>query len=147
MNKNIKVVIAKVGLDSHYRGAVIIARYLMTQGMDVVYIGNQLPEGIVEAVIQEDADVLGLSSLSGNHMIMVPRILKGLQEQGIDDVPVVLGGIIPPQDEQPLLAAGLAAIFGPGSRLEDIAAFIEERVSQRSSGDDSISTSSDRNGA
>jgi methylmalonyl-CoA mutase C-terminal domain/subunit len=133
MHKKIKVVIAKVGLDSHYRGAIIIARYLMTQGMDVVYIGNQLPAGIIEAVIQEDADVLGLSSLSGNHMTMVPRILKGLKEQQIDEVLVLFGGIIPEEDEQPLLDAGLAGIFGPGSRLESIAAFIEEHMSQRPS--------------
>ncbi len=143
MRKKIKVVIAKVGLDSHYRGAVIIARYLMTRGMEVVYIGNQLPEGIIEAIIQEDADVLGLSSLSGNHMTMVPRILKGLQDQKIDDVLVLFGGIIPKEDEKPLLDAGLAGIFGPGSRLEDIATFIEEHVSQRLSHEAFISDGSD----
>jgi len=142
MSKKIKVVIAKVGLDSHYRGAVIIARYLMTRGMEVVYIGNQLPEGIIESVIQEDADVLGLSSLSGNHMTMVPRILKGLQDQKIDDVPVLFGGIIPKEDEKLLLDAGLTGIFGPGSRLEDIATFIEEHVSQRTSYKDSVSDGS-----
>lgn len=143
MKRRIKVVIAKVGLDSHYRGAIILARYLMTRGMDVVYIGNQLPEGIIEAVIQEDADVLGLSSLSGNHMTMVPRILKGLQDQQIDDVLVLLGGIVPAEDEEPLLDAGLAGIFGPGSRLEDIATFIEERVFQRPSHEDTASDSFD----
>jgi methylmalonyl-CoA mutase C-terminal domain/subunit len=136
MGMKTKVVVAKVGLDSHYRGAIIIARYLMTQGMDVIYIGNQLPEAIVEAVIEEDADVLGLSSLSGNHKIMVPRILKGLRDQKVDDVLVLLGGIIPAEDEEPLLAAGIAGIFGPGSSLQDIATFIEEHKRLRSSPED-----------
>lgn len=128
MPRKIKVVMAKMGLDSHYRGAVMVSKYLSDRGMEVVYVGNQMPEALAPAVAQEDAAVLGLSSLSGNHMVMVPRVLKALRQADLDDVLVVVGGVIPPDDREALLAAGVDGVFGTGSSLEEIAAFIEERV-------------------
>lgn len=107
----------------------MVSRYLMERGMEVVYIGNQLPQAIVAAVVEEDADVLGLSSLSGNHMVMVPRILAALRQQEIDDVLVVLGGVIPAADQRALGdLGGIGAVFGTGSNLEDIAGFIEQHA-------------------
>lgn len=131
MAGKIKVVMAKMGLDSHYRGAIMVSRYLAERGMEVVYIGNQPPEAIVEAVSQEDADVLGLSSLSGNHMVMVPRILAGLQQAGLGEVLVLLGGVVPPADAAALAAQGVARVFGTGSNLAEIAAFIESALAAR----------------
>ncbi len=129
--RSTKVVVAKMGLDSHYRGAVAVARYLAQRGMEVVYIGNQLPEQIVEAVVQEDAHVLGLSSLSGNHMVMVPRVLEDLRRRGVDGVLVLLGGVIPTRDADALKALGVAQVFGTGSNLEEIATFIESNAALR----------------
>jgi methylmalonyl-CoA mutase C-terminal domain/subunit len=128
MQKKIKVVMAKMGLDSHYRGAIMVSKYLSDRGMEVVYIGNQVPEAIVSTVAQEDAAVLGLSSLSGNHLVMVPRVMQKMREAGLDDVLVVIGGVIPPDDREALRAAGVHGVFGTGASLEDIASFIEERA-------------------
>jgi len=120
---------AKMGFDAHYRGAMMVARHLVQRGMEVVYIGNRLPEEIVRTVIDEDAQVLGLSSLSGNHMVMVPRILKLLRaEEVMDRVKVLLGGVVPREDARALLAQGVAAVFGTGSSLDDIADWIEAAV-------------------
>jgi methylmalonyl-CoA mutase, C-terminal domain len=119
---------SKMGLDSHYRGAVMVSRFLYERGMEVVYIGNQLPDAIVATMLQEDADVLGLSSLSGNHMVMIPKIMEGLKANGLGDKVVVLGGVVPEEDHAELLAHGVSAIFGTGSNLEDIANYIEERI-------------------
>jgi methylmalonyl-CoA mutase C-terminal domain/subunit len=127
----IKVVVAKPGLDSHYRGAMVVSRYLIERGMEVVYVGNQLPAQIVATVIEEDADVLGLSSLSGNHNVMVPRILEELHRQGMDHVVVVLGGIVPDEDALALETAGVDRIFGPGSDLVEIGDFIAARAASR----------------
>jgi methylmalonyl-CoA mutase C-terminal domain/subunit len=126
-----RVLIAKAGLDSHYRGAVMVARYLVDCGMEVIYVGNQLPEAIADAATQEDVDVVGISSLSGNHMVMVPRVLEQLRRRGRSDVTVVVGGVIPPGDGDALRAAGVAAVFTTGASLEDIAEFIESRVEGR----------------
>ncbi|MGD8189461.1 cobalamin B12-binding domain-containing protein [Brevibacillus ginsengisoli] len=126
--RKIRVVMAKMGLDSHYRGAVMVSRYLVERGMDVIYIGNQLPEAIVDTIIQEDAQVLGLSSLSGNHLVMVPRILQGLKEKGMQEILVILGGVVPNEEQEQLLNAGVTRIFGTGSNLTDIADFIEEQI-------------------
>jgi methylmalonyl-CoA mutase C-terminal domain/subunit len=124
----IKVVMAKMGFDSHYRGAMMVSRHLVSRGMEVVYIGNRLPEEIVRAVVDEDADVLGLSSLSGNHMVMVPRILGLLRQEGADRAAVLLGGVVPDEDAQALQAQGVDAVFGTGSSLDAIADWIEERA-------------------
>jgi methylmalonyl-CoA mutase, C-terminal domain len=126
----IRVVMAKPGLDSHYRGAMVVSRYLVNQGMEVVYVGNQSAEQIVQTVVQEDADVLGLSSLSGNHQVMVPPILAGLRAQVMGHVVVLLGGIVPAAHIPRLQEAGVDAVFGPGTDLKVIAEFVTLRVAE-----------------
>jgi methylmalonyl-CoA mutase C-terminal domain/subunit len=128
--KRIKVIMAKPGLDGHDRGAKLLARVFAEAGMEVVYTGlRQTPEMIVEAALQEDADVVGLSSLSGVHNYFFPRVVELLKEKGLDNVLVVGGGIIPDEDIPGLKDAGVAAIFGPGTRTEDIVKFVEENIS------------------
>jgi methylmalonyl-CoA mutase cobalamin-binding domain/chain len=125
----IRVVIAKPGLDGHDRGAKIIARALRDAGMEVIYTGlHQTPEQIVETAIQEDADAVGVSILSGAHMTLVPRIVDGLRAQGADDVLVVVGGTIPPDDADELKAKGVAAVFGPGATTTEIVDFLRGAV-------------------
>jgi methylmalonyl-CoA mutase C-terminal domain/subunit len=128
-DKKIRVVVAKPGLDGHDRGAKIIARALRDAGMEVIYTGlHQTPEQIVETVIQEDADAVGLSILSGAHMTLVPRVMELLKEQGIDDVLVTVGGTIPADDIGELKAQGVAEVFGPGASTQDIVDFIRGGV-------------------
>jgi methylmalonyl-CoA mutase, C-terminal domain len=127
--RKIRVVIAKAGLDGHDRGAKIIARALRDAGMEVIYTGlHQTPEQIVETAIQEDADAVGISILSGAHMTLVPRILSGLQENGVDDVLVLVGGTIPKPDVEELKRQGVAEIFTPGAPMATIVDFLRERV-------------------
>jgi methylmalonyl-CoA mutase, C-terminal domain len=127
--RKIRVVVAKPGLDGHDRGAKIIARALRDAGMEVIYTGlHQTPEQIVETVIQEDADAVGLSILSGAHMTLVPRIATLLSEQGIDDVVLVVGGTIPADDIPELKRLGVSEIFTPGSPVQEIIDFIEKSV-------------------
>ena len=127
-----RILIAKPGLDGHDRGAKVIARALRDAGNEVIYSGlHQTPEQIAETAIQEDVDAVGLSVLSGAHMTLFPRVVKVLRDQGIDDIVVFGGGIIPDEDIPPLQEAGLAAIFTPGALLEDIAAWVEENISER----------------
>jgi methylmalonyl-CoA mutase C-terminal domain/subunit len=127
--RKIRVVVAKPGLDGHDRGAKIIARALRDAGMEVIYTGlHQTPEQIVETAIQEDADALGLSILSGAHMTLVPRIVELLREQGVDDVLVTVGGTIPADDIEPLKALGVAEVFTPGAPTETIVDFIQTSV-------------------
>jgi len=122
-------VIAKPGLDGHDRGAKIIARALRDAGMEVIYTGlHQTPEQIVETAIQEDADAVGVSILSGAHMTLVPRIVEGLRERDADDVLVVVGGTIPPDDADELKAQGVAAVFGPGATTSEIVDFLSGAV-------------------
>lgn len=129
--KRIKVIMAKPGLDGHDRGAKLLSRVLAEAGMEVVYTGlRQTPEMIVDAALQEDADVVGLSSLSGVHNYFFPRVVELLRERDLDDVLVVGGGIIPEEDVPGLKGAGVAAIFGPGTRTDEIVKFIEENVSR-----------------
>ena len=119
------MVIAKPGLDGHDRGAKIIARALRDAGMEVIYTGlHQTPEQIVETAIQEDADAVGISILSGAHMTLVPRIVAGLRSGGADDVLVVVGGTIPTDDAAELMDGGVAAIFTPGAPTTEIVAFL-----------------------
>ena len=123
------MVVAKPGLDGHDRGAKIIARALRDAGMEVIYTGlHQTPEQIVETVIQEDADAVGISILSGAHMTLVPRIVAGLRERDADDVLVVVGGTIPADDAGELLAGGVAAIFTPGAPTGEIVEFVRSAV-------------------
>lgn len=132
MSERLRIVIAKPGLDGHDRGAKVVARALRDAGMEVIYTGlRQTPEMIVEAALQEDADAVGLSILSGAHMTLVPRVIQGLHEAGLDDVQVFVGGIIPEQDANALEEIGVAAIFGPGASTQDIV----ETVHQRLAGD------------
>ena len=126
MNRPIRVLMARLGMDAHWRGSIVVARALRDAGMEVIYLGNQMPEAIARAALQEDADVVGLSSLSGNHLVLVPEVIRLLRANGHDDTPVVLGGTIPSEDELPLKEVGVAALFGPGSSLEDIIAAIRD---------------------
>jgi methylmalonyl-CoA mutase C-terminal domain/subunit len=127
--KKIRVVVAKPGLDGHDRGAKIIARALRDAGMEVIYTGlHQTPEQIVETVIQEDADAVGLSILSGAHMTLVPRILALLGEQGVDDVVVTVGGTIPSDDVKALKEFGVAEVFTPGASTQQAIDFIRSAV-------------------
>jgi methylmalonyl-CoA mutase C-terminal domain/subunit len=128
----IRVLVAKPGLDGHDRGAKIIARALRDAGMEVIYTAlRQTPEMIVSAAVQEDVDCIGLSILSGAHNVIVPRICELLKAQGADDILLVLGGTIPAQDEALMKAAGVAAIFGPGTPLETTVEFIRSNVKPR----------------
>jgi methylmalonyl-CoA mutase, C-terminal domain len=127
--QKIRVVVAKPGLDGHDRGAKIIARALRDAGMEVIYTGlHQTPEQIVETVIQEDADAVGLSILSGAHMTLVPRIVELLREQQAEDVVVTFGGTIPGDDIPELKELGVAEVFTPGSPTQDIVDFIRSSV-------------------
>lgn len=124
-----RVLIAKPGLDGHDRGAKVIARALRDAGMEVIYTGlRQTPEMIAEAALQEDVDVVGLSILSGAHMTLVPRVREALNAAELNDVPIILGGIIPEEDYEPLKALGVVGIFGPGTSTEHIRDFINELV-------------------
>jgi len=129
MGQRIRVVIAKAGLDGHDRGAKIIARALRDAGMEVIYTGlHQTPEQIVETAIQEDADAVGISILSGAHMTLVPRILELLRAQGAEDVIVVVGGTIPGDDIAELKTLGVAEVFTPGAPTQEIVDFLRGRV-------------------
>lgn len=129
MAGRIRVVIAKPGLDGHDRGAKIIARALRDAGMEVIYTGlHQTPQQIVETVLQEDADAVGLSILSGAHLTLVPRVVEGLRERGLGHVLVVVGGTIPPEDAEELRRAGVAAVFTPGAPTGEIVAFLREHA-------------------
>lgn len=128
----IRVVIAKPGLDGHDRGAKVIARALRDAGMEVVYTGlHQTPEQIVDTAIQEDADAIGLSILSGAHNILFPRIMQLLRERGAEDILVFAGGIIPDEDAPAMKAAGIAEIFTPGTSLQHIVDWVREHVTLR----------------
>jgi methylmalonyl-CoA mutase C-terminal domain/subunit len=132
-SRKIRVVVAKPGLDGHDRGAKIIARALRDAGMEVIYTGlHQTPEQIAETVLQEDADAVGLSILSGAHMTLVPRVVELLKQQGADDVLVTVGGTIPNEDIPELEKLGVAKIFTPGSTTQEIIDFIRDSVGSRS---------------
>jgi methylmalonyl-CoA mutase C-terminal domain/subunit len=129
MGRPIRVVIAKPGLDGHDRGAKIVARSLRDAGMEVIYTGlHQTPEQVVATVVQEDADAVGLSILSGAHMTLVPRIMELLAAEGADDVLVMVGGTIPADDADDLLGLGVAAVYTPGAPVSDMVSFLEDAV-------------------
>ncbi|MBI1955002.1 MAG: cobalamin B12-binding domain-containing protein [Acidobacteria bacterium] len=130
--RRIRVIVAKPGLDGHDRGAKVIARALRDAGMEVIYTGlRQTPEQIANAALQEDADVIGLSILSGAHTTIVPKLMALLKEQHMEDVLVVLGGIIPDADVPPMKTLGVAEVFQPGSSLVSIVEFIRTHVRQK----------------
>jgi methylmalonyl-CoA mutase C-terminal domain/subunit len=130
--RKIRVVVAKPGLDGHDRGAKIIARALRDAGMEVIYTGlHQTPEQIAATVIQEDADAVGLSILSGAHMTLVPRVVELLREEGIEDVVLTVGGTIPADDAPELKKLGVAEVFTPGASTDEIVDFIRAAVGER----------------
>jgi len=124
MRKKNRVLIARLGMDAHWRGSMVVARALRDAGMEVVYLGNQLPEDIVKSAIEEDVDVVGLSTLSGNHMALAPDVVRLLRERGMTETTVILGGTVPPQDVPKLKAAGIDGVFGPGTPLNRIVDFV-----------------------
>ncbi len=127
--RKIRVLVAKPGLDGHDRGAKVIARALRDAGMEVIYTGlRQTPEMIAEAALQEDVDVVGLSILSGAHMALVPRVIELLRAQGMADVVVIVGGIIPDEDVPELKKQGVCEVFGPGANTHDIVRVIREAL-------------------
>ncbi len=129
MSQPIRVLVAKPGLDGHDRGAKVIARALRDAGMEVIYTGlRQTPEMIVNAALQEDVQVIGLSILSGAHNAIVPRVMELLRANGMDDVKVVVGGIIPDEDAEELKKQGVAAVFQPGASLDAIVNFIQSAI-------------------
>ena len=129
MGQNVRILVAKPGLDGHDRGAKVVARALRDAGMEVIYTGlHQTPEQIVETVIQEDADAVGLSILSGAHMTLVPRVVELLHAQDVNDVIVTVGGTIPADDIPELKALGVAEVFTPGAPTADIIDFIRASV-------------------
>lgn len=129
MEKRIRVVVAKPGLDGHDRGAKVVARALRDAGMEVIYTGlRQTPEAILQTCLQEDADVLCLSSLSGAHDYLFPKVAQLFKEKGIDDVLILGGGIVPEEDVQQLKESGIEEIFGPGTRTDDIVEYIRTHL-------------------
>ena len=140
MPQPIRVLVAKPGLDGHDRGAKVIARALRDAGMEVIYTGlRQTPEMIVNAALQEDAAVIGLSILSGAHNAIVPRIMELLREKEMTDVIVIVGGIIPDEDAEALKKLGVAAVFQPGASLDAIVEFIRARVGRATAPSESAS--------
>ena len=132
MERRIKVLIAKPGLDGHDRGARVLALGLRDEGFEVIYTGlRQSPEKIVETAVQEDVDVIGLSCLSGAHKSLFPRVIQLLREKGIEDVLVIGGGIIPPEDIPFLKERGIEEIFGPGTSIKTIAEYIRQNVKRK----------------
>jgi len=130
--QKIRVLIAKPGLDSHDRGAKIVARALRDAGMEVIYTGlRQTPEQIVETALQEDVDVIGLSILSGAHTTLFPRIMELAKEKGLNDVMIFAGGIIPEEDVAEMKKLGVKEIFGPGTPTETLVRFVKENVPRR----------------
>jgi len=131
--RKLRVMVAKPGLDGHDRGARIIARAFRDAGFEVVYTGlHQTPDSIVKAAIQEDVDLIGLSSLAGAHMYLFPEVVKLLREKGVDDIVVVGGGIIPDDDISKLKAQGIVKIFTPGAKLDDMVDWVKTNVKPRS---------------
>ena len=129
MERAYRILIAKPGLDGHDRGAKVIARALRDAGMEVIYLGlRQTPDMIAEAALQEDADAIGLSILSGAHMTLVPRVVELLKQNGLDDVMVFAGGIIPDEDVPTLKKLGVRGIFGPGTNTEDVIGFVRAQL-------------------
>ncbi len=130
--RRIKVVITTLGLETHWRGAITVAGMLQNQGMEVIYLGNAYPEEIIEAAIQEDVDVVGISSLSGSHLTLGGELLQIAKQKGIkDEMVFIIGGIFPPYDVSKLKELGFTGIFGPGTREEEINHFIRKGVTAK----------------
>jgi len=119
-----KALVAILGLDSHWRGSVMAATALRGAGVEVLYLGNQFPEQLVATALEEDPDLIAVSTLSGSHGTLVPELMRLIRERGLEHVPVIVGGTIPPQDVPALCAAGVAEVFGPGRPLDDLITFV-----------------------
>jgi len=140
LERRIRVLIAKPGLDGHDRGAKVLVRALRDAGMEVIYTGiRQTPDQIVEVALQEDVEVIGLSVLSGAHMTLFPKVIKLLKERGMDDVLVIGGGIIPDEDVPALKDTGISEVFGPGTPIDTIVKYIQENVRKKPSSLPSLS--------
>lgn len=126
--RKLRVLLAKLGLDSHWRGALVVATALKNAGMEVIYIGNQSPEAIAEIALQEDVDVVGLSTLSGNYFPLGTRAVECLREKGLGAVPVIMGGIVAERDLPELYQAGITKVFGPGTRTGEIINYINTNL-------------------
>lgn len=127
--RKISVLLSKLGLDGHERGVIVVLYALRDAGMEVIYLGrHQTPEQIVRAAIDEDVDIVGLSSLADAHRSLAPKVVKLLKEQGVNDIPVILGGFIQPEDIPMLKEAGIAEVFGIGSRLENIVEYVRNHA-------------------
>lgn len=132
MNRRIRVLMAKLGLDIHWRGVYLVSEFLKEAGMEVVYLGNSFPEQIVEAAIEEDADVVGLSTLSGNHMTLGPKVVRLLKEKGLENVKVFMGGVMPPKDAVKLEAEhGIQKVYLPDTSMETIIEGIKNSMSSK----------------
>jgi methylmalonyl-CoA mutase C-terminal domain/subunit len=143
----LRVVVGKVGLDGHDRGVKVVARALRDAGMEVIYTGlHQTPEQIAATVVQEDADAVGLSILSGAHMTLVPRVVEMLREQSAEDVVVTVGGTIPADDVTELKKLGIAEVFTPGASTDEIVEFVRRAVDTRGRGDNRPAITPDRGG-
>ena len=126
--RKLRVLLAKPGLDGHWRGVTVVSKALMEAGMEVIYVGNQTPEQIAEVAVQEDVDVVGLSILSGPHLKLIPKVVKLLKEKGAEDVLVLVGGVIPKEDIPKLKEAGVHEFFGPGTPTKKIVEYIQENI-------------------
>jgi methylmalonyl-CoA mutase, C-terminal domain len=124
MSKRIRILMARLGMDAHWRGSIIVARALRDAGMEVIYVGNQMPLNIVKMAVQEDVDFIGLSSLSGNHLELAPRVVTLLKEQSLGHIKVIFGGTIAPDEVAILKQTGIAEVFGPGTPLKKIVEYI-----------------------
>ena len=131
LERRIRVLVAKPGFDSHWRGTLVFVKALMEAGMEVIYTGNQFPDEIVESVLQEDVDVLCLSILSGSHLRIIPKIAQMLREKGAKDTLIIVGGTIPKQDIPELKKAGVDEAFMPGTPLHEIVEYIKNEVEKR----------------
>ncbi|HWI63344.1 MAG TPA: cobalamin B12-binding domain-containing protein [Symbiobacteriaceae bacterium] len=131
MDRKLRVLVAKLGLDAHDRGAKVVARAYRDAGFEVIYTGiYQRPEAVAEAAIQEDVDVVAISSLAGAHLTLIPQLIQLLRDQGADDMLVLAGGVIPEEDVPELMKAGVAGVFGPGSDLDEIIRFTRTQAKQ-----------------
>ena len=133
MEKKVKVLMCKLGLDIHWRGAVAVSRMMRDAGLEVVYVGNQFPVNIVNMAIQEGADVVGLSTLGGNHLTLGPKVVELLKEKGLNDVMVLMGGVIPPDDIPELKKKGIVEVFGPESTIESMVSCINAFINNKAS--------------
>ena len=130
MSKRIRILMSRLGMDAHWRGSIIVARALRDAGMEVIYVGNQMPSNIVKMAMQEDVDFIGLSSLSGNHLELAPKVIALLKEQNLDHIKVIFGGTVAPEDIAELKRAGIAEVFGPGTPLKKIVEYISTAATE-----------------